>query len=55
VALGHLGFFLFDKIYNLCVGIDLENMLQRSLGESTLRVSHFCSKKVMYNKYYSKE
>ncbi len=22
-------------------------------GENTLRVNHFCSKKVMYNKYYS--
>jgi hypothetical protein len=22
-------------------------------GENTLRVSHFCSKKVMFNKYYS--
>jgi hypothetical protein len=22
-------------------------------GESTLRVNHFCSKKVMYNNYYS--
>jgi len=23
------------------------------VGESTLRVNHFCSKKVMYNKYYN--
>jgi hypothetical protein len=24
-----------------------------TLGEITLKVSHFCSKEVMYNKYYS--
>jgi hypothetical protein len=25
------------------------------IGESTLKVNHFCSKKVMYNKYYNKQ
>jgi hypothetical protein len=31
----------------------IDYKIQRTKGENTLKVNHFCSKKVMYNKYYS--
>jgi hypothetical protein len=37
--------FIYKPKNDQCYYVDM--------GEITLRVGHFCSKKVMYNKYYS--
>jgi hypothetical protein len=33
--------------------ISKKNLNNHEKGENTPKVNHFCSKKVMYNKYYS--
>jgi hypothetical protein len=33
--------------------LDKKVIIEVVKGENTLRVNHFCSKKVTYNKYYS--
>ncbi len=42
----------FDELVSF-VQHPFQNLIIWKQGESTLRVSHFCSKKVMYNKYYT--
>jgi hypothetical protein len=43
-------YFVNDIVYQIHVWVIKSSIV---IAKSTLKVSHFCSKKVMYNKYHS--